>query len=76
MEASQITLCVLAPKDYYKNCNLKWLQDAINKWLHDFVKYDLTMDFHFENLPEDLVWDHKMQADELIDNFGRERVYF
>jgi len=76
MTASKITLCVLAPKDYYKNCNLKWLQDAINKGLHDFVKNDLTMDFRFENLSEDFVWNHKMQVDELVENFGRERVYF
>jgi hypothetical protein len=48
LAANSITLCVLAPKCYYADSNLMWLQVAINDGLKRFSTPELKMDFRFE----------------------------
>lgn len=48
LAANSITLCVLAPKCYYADSNLMWLQVAINDGLKRFSTPALKMDFRFE----------------------------
>lgn len=74
LSANSVTLCVLAPKCYYADIDLKWLQDTISDGLKRFATYDLKMDFRFEkfggtwcddvppkDLPETLVRDRAWQ---------------
>jgi hypothetical protein len=46
--ASEIALCVLAPQAYYENCNLRWLEIAINDGLAVIATDGLKMKFNFE----------------------------
>jgi hypothetical protein len=74
--ASEITLCVLAPGNYYGSCSLEWLQDAINDGLKEFVKSDLKMDFRFEKFAKDFMWKHDMAPTDLTEEMlVRECVY-
>jgi hypothetical protein len=47
LKANRISLCVLAPANYYEG-NLMWLQDAINNGLKRFATTDLSIDFCFQ----------------------------
>lgn len=77
LRASEITLCVLAPDDFYKNknlyYNLEWLQDAINKGLQKLGKGNLKMVFRFEKFL--FPWNHDMSASDLPEHLVREPVY-
>lgn len=77
LRAREITLCVLAPDDYYKNKNLyyklKWLQDAINNGLQKLDKGNLKMDFRFEKFL--FTWKNNMSTSNLPENLVREPVY-
>lgn len=75
LKAREVALCVLAPENYYRDCNLKWLQIAINMGLKDIVKNDLKMEFRFEKFPQGFVWHHKMHPIELTGNLERQHVY-
>lgn len=48
LKASRITLCVLAPKSYYADSQLLWLQTAINDGLRHFSDSNFSIDFRFE----------------------------
>ena len=73
LKASGITLCVLAPKDYYEDYSLKWLQTAINDGLRKLDKGNLQMDFRFEKFL--FPWNHDMSASNLSERLVREPVY-
>lgn len=77
LEASKISLCVLAPDDFYKYknlyYNLEWLQDAINKGLQKLDKGNLKMEFRFEKFL--FPWNHNMSAIDLPEHLVRESVY-
>jgi hypothetical protein len=73
LKANEITLCVLAPEDYYKDIDLKWLQDAINSGLHNLDKGNLKMDFRFQKFL--FPWNHKMSTRNLPERLDREFVY-
>lgn len=73
LRASEITLCVLAPEDYYKEYNLKWLQEALNDGLKGFDNGDLKMRFRFEKLL--FQWRHEMSPTDLPKDLVREPVY-
>jgi hypothetical protein len=47
LNANRISLCVLAPANYYEG-SLMWLQDAINDGLKRFATTDLNIDFCFQ----------------------------
>jgi len=47
LKANRISLCVLAPANYYEG-SLLWLQDAINDGLKRFATTDLSIDFCFQ----------------------------
>jgi len=47
MNENRISLCVLAPANYYDG-NLLWLQDAINSGLKRFARTDFSIDFCFQ----------------------------
>ena len=53
LEAEHIHLKVLAPKDYYTDHNMRWLENMLDKGLADFHSLkEWKMDFRFERLPE------------------------
>ena len=54
LKAKKITLCVLAPENYYEASNLKWLEVAINDGLMQFATPDLSIDFQFQKFGNQL----------------------
>lgn len=54
LKANRITLCVLAPENYYETSNLKWLEVAINDGLTQFATPDLSIDFQFQKFGNQL----------------------
>jgi hypothetical protein len=72
--ASKITLCVLAPADFYRPYNLKWLQEAINDGLERLVGIDsLKISFRFEKF--EFQWNHTMSGTDLPKQLNRIPVY-
>jgi len=56
LNAKKIHLTVLAPHKYYDECNLEWLEQALNDSLRRFMEtqpFKLEMDFHFKAFPQD-----------------------
>lgn len=53
LKANKISLCVLAPTNYY-NGNLMWLQDAINDGLKRFATAAFSIDFCFQKFGDQL----------------------
>ena len=54
LKANRITLCVLAPENYYGDSNLKWLEVEINDGLTRFATPDLNIDFQFQKFGNQL----------------------
>jgi hypothetical protein len=57
LEATQVTLCVLAPKYFYKKFNLAWLEGELNKGLKALLANNPVdgldrMTFRWEHLPD------------------------
>lgn len=73
LRASHITLCVLAPEAYYADCNLEWLEQAINHGLSSFDKRELRMRFRFEKFT--FTWKHSSKPGDLPQPLIRARVY-
>jgi hypothetical protein len=48
LNAKTITLCVLAPSQYYAGQNLDWLEAELSRGLRELKSADFCMDFHFE----------------------------
>ena len=53
LKANRISLCVLAPANYYQG-SLMWLQDAINVGLKRFATTDFSIDFCFQKFGNQL----------------------
>ncbi len=73
LRASHVTLCVLAPEAYYADCNLEWLEKAINHGLSSFDKRELRMRFRFEKFT--FKWKHNGKPADLPQPLIRARVY-
>lgn len=73
LNASHITLCVLASEAYYADCDLEWLENAINEGLNKFAKPDFRMKFRFEKFT--FPWKHNSSPADLPMPLLRERVY-
>lgn len=79
LKASKIHLAVLAPYEYYVNCNLKWLEEALNKGIGAFVKtqpFKLEMDFQFKVFPEDFNPDGKYSNEDCHSALERIRPFY
>lgn len=80
MNASAISLIVLAPSKYYKSdYKLEWLERSINIGLATLVEAtglaNLKIDFRFEKFQDGFVWKHDMTPDALPEPLPRHRVY-
>ena len=76
LKANKITLCVLAPANYYSDeCSLKWLEMLINDGLDKLDKGNLTMDFRFEQFPKNFLWNSQMTSSNLPEHLERISVY-
>ncbi len=51
LNATSVTLCVLAPTVYFAGYDLRWLEAELSKALHSLGAPGLTMDFRFEHFP-------------------------
>jgi hypothetical protein len=56
LDATEVNLCVLAPKRFYVGFRLGWLEDELNKGLEIFLRYHRPqnlrrMSFRYEYLP-------------------------
>lgn len=60
LRAKVVHLRTLAPSVFYRDADLKWLEDAIRSGLHRFLdgesRLDLQMDFAFEAFPGRIRW--------------------
>ena len=75
LKAEKISLCLLAPEEYYEKCNLKWLQIAINEGLKNITKDDFDISFRFEKFEPKFKWNHKMSYIDLPELLVRNSVY-
>ena len=63
LAATHVDLVVLAPRVYYKDWNLRWLDQALSSGLHEYSQQlDYTLDFAFHSFPEGFVWEHDSLA--------------
>lgn len=72
LRASRITLCVLAPKLYYGDRNIAWLEDSINDGLTRSTVPGLNIDFCFEKF--DFAWNSYFSPSDLPEPLGRQPV--
>jgi len=56
LNAESVELCVLAPREYYGECDLAWLAQAINQGLREATAGRYSMSFQFRHFPEDFTW--------------------
>jgi hypothetical protein len=57
IEAKEIALCVLAPKEFYNGYSLRWIEDELNRGLQSFLRdssrrFLPKMQFRFEWYPD------------------------
>lgn len=53
LRARHITLCVLAPGQYYRLYDVRWLESAISSGLRSLASPHLLMDFRFDHFAHD-----------------------
>ncbi len=51
LSAMGVTLCVLAPTDYYEGLDLRWLETELSEGLRKIGVKGLIMNFRFESFP-------------------------
>ena len=51
LNATSVTLCVLAPTVYFAGYDLRWLEAELSNGLQQIDALGLTMDFRFEHFP-------------------------
>jgi hypothetical protein len=78
LNAKAINLIVLAPSQYYKKSQLKWLEQGLNVGLTSFVMdigvANLEIGFCFKAF-RDFKWNHKMDYTKLPDKLECKPVY-